>query len=99
MSNFIIGVVMKVRGDVALNDCWNLAPLYVNFSEWEKERKGTLKKEDRPKWPELASFKGTLGNGADTLKNLFVCYFAIERSLSKIYTYAHLKHDEDIAVD
>ena len=90
---------MKNRTDVSPKDCWNLNPLYKSYSDWEKALNDSAKQEQRPRWPQLAAFKGTLGRSPENLKNMLDCMFAIDRALSKVYTYAHLKHDEDIAMD
>jgi oligoendopeptidase F len=91
---------MKTRPEVSFRDCWNLESLYPKISDWEKDF-NTLAKQDQPSphWPELASFKGKLGNGEEVLRAALETYFSIERSLIKIYTYAHLRHDEDITLD
>ena len=91
---------MKNRAEVSSKDCWNLETLYPGFLEWEKDFNTIVKpNQPLPRWPELASFKGKLGTGEEVLKAALQTYFSIERVLSKIYTYAHLRHDEDIALD
>jgi len=55
--------------------------------------------QQRPHWPELAQFQGTLGQGPERLKDLFIALFTLERALSKLHTYAHMRHDEDLASD
>lgn len=53
--------------------------------------------KQNPRWPILQGYKGTLNKGAQNLKEFLEHLFSTERQLSLLYTYAHLKHDEDIA--
>lgn len=90
---------LKERKDVPLKDRWNVEALYQNGKTWEKEygQVGLLKQ--KPHWPELDAFKGKLGQGPLRLKKLLEITFSLDRKLSKLYTYAHLRHDEDLAQD
>lgn len=87
------------RTAVALEDQWNVAPLYPSFEKWQTEFKQLCPEGKRPRWPALAKFKGHLAEGAGQVKECLDQMFALSRGLSKLYTYAHLKHDEDIAND
>lgn len=90
---------MKDRKEVSPKDCWNLEPMYPKFQDWEKDFTAAAKHDSKPRWPQLAAFKGKLGESPETLKKALECSLSIERNLSKIYTYAHLRHDEDITFD
>jgi oligoendopeptidase F len=85
------------RKDVAKNDCWNVEAMYSTHEDWEKEFHKLIPSDKRPRWPELAKFRGKLGEGPDVLKNALTTILEIDRKLESIYTYSHLKHDEDIA--
>lgn len=89
---------VKTRTEVEKQDCWNVEAMYANFSDWEKELK-ELGGKGKPHWPELAAFRGKLREGPIGLKQLLDLLFALSRRLSKVYTYAHLRHDEDITND
>lgn len=69
---------------------WDLTPLYPNDQAWGKEF-ATLE----PKTTTLRKFRGRLGDSATTVKEAFDLLFALQRHLEKLYTYAHLKSDED----
>lgn len=86
------------RAKVPLQDQWNLSTLYPDLKVWEKEFQLMVPKES-PRWPILNTFKGCLGQGPETLKKALEALFDLSRKLSKLYTYAHLKHDEDITND
>lgn len=85
------------RNDVAKSDCWNVEAMFLSLEDWEKEFKKLVPTESRPRWPEIAKFRGKLSENAQTLKNALETILAIDRKLNILYTYAHLKHDEDIS--
>lgn len=85
------------RKDVAKQDCWNVEAMYPTFDDWEKDFKKFVSTETRPRWPEFQSYRGKLGDSPEVLKNALKTMLAIDRTLENLYTYAHLKHDEDIA--
>ncbi len=88
------------REEIAAGDRWNVESLYPSAEAWEADMKKWGREESQEQhWPELAAFKGRLGEGPETLKALFDVFFKIERSLSNVYVYAHLRHDEDVAQD
>jgi oligoendopeptidase F len=86
------------RSQVAEIDQWNVAALYPTYQSWEEEFK-TANRQEKPKWPEFMACKGQLNKGAQVLKECLDQQFSISRQLSKLFTYAHLRHDEDIAND
>lgn len=91
--------MVQVRAEVADVDCWDLTSLYADFEGWERGYVKLVRREEMPYWPEIEEFRGRLEEGAGVVKKLLDVKFAIERDLSKLYTWAHLKHDEDIADD
>lgn len=91
--------MVKNRSEVAYEDKWNVESLYKTPSAWQKDFKAVGLIDKTPHWPELKRFKGKLGKDAKTLKSALETLFDISRKLSKLYTYAHLRHDEDIADD
>lgn len=89
----------KNRSEVVGKDKWNVEALYTSMSSWQKDLKANAELDKTPHWPKLAKFKGKLGKDAKTLKSALETLFDISRKLSKLHTYAHLRHDEDIADD
>jgi oligoendopeptidase F len=85
------------RSSVPVEDRWNVEALYPSLEEWEKDLTRWGREGQSLKWPEIAQFKGKLAQGPAELKALLEVCFEIERHLSKVYTYAHLRHDEDVA--
>ncbi|MCI0381600.1 MAG: oligoendopeptidase F [Chlamydiae bacterium] len=90
---------LKERTEIDPADCWDLTSLYSSPLKWEEDFAKWARPNDTPHWPEIEGFKGTLATGDEQVKKLLHTCFSIERFLSKLYTYAHLKHDEDIAND
>ena len=91
--------MVKIRTEVALEDRWNVESLYSSASHWQKDFKSVGEIDKVPHWPQLARYKGKLGKDAKALKSALETLFDISRKLSKLYTYAHLRHDEDITDD
>lgn len=85
------------RETVALEDRWNVEALYPNKDAWTKDFKSFVNMNQNPRWPAFQAYKGSLNQGAEKLKEALDLSFSIDRQLSKLYTYAHLRHDEDIA--
>ena len=81
------------RSQVPLADKWNIEAFYPSLEAWEKDL-ASLESFDS-----LLPFKGTLGKSAAHLKDFFILCFKIDRHLTKLYTYAHLRHDEDLTND
>jgi oligoendopeptidase F len=89
---------MKMREEVPLEDRWNVEALYSDQHAWEKAFKAFVPHlQQIPHWPALQAFQGTLGQGPERVREALDLMMGIDRELSKLYTYAHLRHDEDIA--
>jgi oligoendopeptidase F len=72
---------------------WDLADLYPNDAAWETER-ATL----AARLPQIAAYRGKLGESAATLKAALQLQSDIALKVSRLYTYASLKRDEDLRV-
>ena len=81
------------RSEVDPKDCWDLTALYPSDEAWEKDFAAV---ED--KLPELAAFKGTLEQGAETLRRYFDLDVATDRILARLHTYAKRNGDQDLSV-
>lgn len=89
----------KERQEVPQIDRWNVESLYPSFEEWQNDFDKTCREGCRPRWPEISAFQGKLGDSAAKLKTALEFILSIDRNLTKLYTYAHLRHDEDITND
>ena len=83
------------RSEVEEKDTWNLSPLYSSDELWEEDLSDYLKGDYFSK---IDRFKGNLASSYKNLLQLFNLYFNQLRRLEKLYTYAHLKHDEEITI-
>lgn len=84
---------------VVREDRWNVEALFSNFNEWQMEYDKHFAGRNSPMWPELNEFKGQIGKDPAILKNFLELLFSTLRTIEKLYTYAHLRHDEDITED
>lgn len=89
---------MKTRNEVPLEDRWNVEALYPNQQAWEQALKKFVPHPQQvPHWSALHAYQGTLAKAPEKVKEALDLSMEIDRELSKLYTYAHLRHDEDIA--
>jgi oligoendopeptidase F len=89
---------MKARCEVALEDQWNVEALYPYPQAWEQALKDFAPDPQQTShWPSLQAYQGTLEQSPEKVKEALELMMKIDRELSKLYTYAHLRHDEDIA--
>lgn len=86
----------KTRNDQSPLDTWDLSSLYVNNEAWLIDFNHEKNNSDLN---EIANFKGKLHTGPTVLFSLYEIYFKKVRALEKLYTFAHLKHDEDITLE
>ena len=85
------------RDQVAKDDQWNLNSLYPSFKEWDEDYKKLIKSESPPYFSHLCKNKGKFKENATFLHETLDEFLQTERLTRKLYTYAHLRHDEDIA--
>ncbi len=88
---------LEIRSAVKTNDCWNVECMYPTYDDWLKDFEKKFSSSDV--FSPLEKFRGRLAAGAGTVKDLLDHVFQADRDLSYLYTYAHLRHDEDIAED
>ncbi len=70
---------------------WDLTDLYPSVDAWHVAREDVLKEISA-----LEQFKGTLGKSPDKLYSGLFGISATLKSVSRLYVYAGLLHDEDI---
>ena len=78
------------REDISKEAKWDLDGLYLQESLWQEDFK-KLEKDISG----YESFKGTLASSAERIKACLEFDIGISRKLEKLYTYAHLRDDED----
>ena len=82
---------IPARADLPADATWDLSPLFASDDAWEAEFNGL----DALLAPVLAC-KDHLSAPAEILA-LFTAEEVLDRSLERLYTYAHLAHDVDTA--
>lgn len=87
------------RHEVHYNDKWNVEAMYPNFESWQTDYNATCNENQQPRWRQIAAYRGRLASSPTLLKEALELILAIERRLVFLYTYAHLRHDEDITND
>lgn len=70
--------------------CWDLDCIYQSSEAWEIEFSKLEKKVGT-----IANFRGKLSDSAKSVLSAFNCYYETSREIEKLYTYAHLRSDED----
>ena len=76
------------------SDTWDLRSLYPSIAGWEED----FEQESREDFAALsAPYMATLTE--QQLFDLLTLYFRLDRRLKKLYTWAHLNHDQDTAND
>jgi oligoendopeptidase F len=83
-------VSIPERKDIKAEDKWDLSRMFKSEKEWE-----ALYKEIEKKIAEYEKFRGRLGKSLDAFKAAIEFDLAMSRSIENLYTYAHLKSDED----
>ncbi len=86
------------RSETELKNTWNTESLYQNIVEWKNNFDVWARLDQSPHYPELAASSFDLTNLKD-VKKVLDLFMEIDRKLSLVYTYAHLRHDEDVAED
>jgi oligoendopeptidase F len=85
-----MAVIIPERADIQEGHRWDLSPLFPSDERWEE-----LYAEIEKDLPRYESFRGRLGESALALKEALELDLAVMRKVEKLYTYAHLKSDED----
>lgn len=87
------------RSEIPHDDKWNVEAMYPNLEAWEHEFQALCYEDGKPCWLNLTTYQGKLADSPETLRAALDQMHAIERRLAFLYTYAHLRHDEDITND
>ncbi|MCD8508551.1 MAG: oligoendopeptidase F [Bacillus sp. (in: Bacteria)] len=78
------------RDEIPKEKTWDLEDIYPTDKDWEKEFS-----EVKDMLPKLKEYKGKLGESGDTLFGLLQYQDEISKKLGKLYTYAHMRYDQD----
>ncbi|KAB2335010.1 oligoendopeptidase F [Bacillus mesophilum] len=81
---------LPARSEIAVEDTWRLEDIFETDEVWEKEFKAV-----EALIPDAAKYEGKLGESADVLYEALQYQDHLLSRLSKLYTYAHMKYDQD----
>ncbi|UCD11951.1 MAG: oligoendopeptidase F [Nitrospinaceae bacterium] len=87
----IVGPI--TREAIPEESTWDLSGLYVGDADWQAEMKVLEAEVAR-----YEDYRGTLANSAASLAACLKFDMEVSRRLDRLYTYAHLKNDEDKTV-
>ncbi|KKK36974.1 oligopeptidase PepB [Mesobacillus campisalis] len=83
---------LPARSDLPVEDTWRLEDIFANDEEWEKEFQ-----EVKKLLPGVQEYQGKLDGSADGLFNALQYQDELLMRLGKLYTYAHMRYDQDTA--
>jgi oligoendopeptidase F len=89
---------MPTRSELPSTNKWNVEALYSDPSHWAQELTTIQGQKGSPRWPELKMFQGKLSD-PKAVAAYMEKYLKLDRMLNKLYTYAHLRMDEDLGND
>ena len=78
------------RKDIPDDHKWDLTPLFQNDEDWE-----VLFGDVEQEFESYANYKGRLSDSLAVFTNAIEFHLMTTRKVEKLYTYAHLKSDED----
>ncbi|MEH7357037.1 oligoendopeptidase F [Priestia megaterium] len=78
------------RSEIKVEDTWKLEDIFASDEAWEKEFE-----EVKALIPKMEKFKGKLGESAQTLYDALQEQDELTMRVSKLYTYAHMRYDQD----
>ncbi len=86
-------MIFKERKDIPVKYTWDLESMYKDVEEWEEDLKAAVKKAE-----EFLNYRGRVGESSEILFNALKDRDEIYRIISKVYSYASMKLDEDTRV-
>jgi oligoendopeptidase F len=90
MTNETKVKTLATRSEIAVEDTWRLEDIFATDEVWEKEFQ-----EVKALIPNMKNYEGNLGESANTLYEAFQKQDHLLERISKLYTYAHMRYDQD----
>ncbi|WP_217585922.1 oligoendopeptidase F [Lentibacillus saliphilus] len=78
------------RDEIPVELTWDLEDIFPSDNAWEEEFKAL-----KEAFPKIAEYQGKLGDSAETLLNVFQLQDQLSERLGKLFTYAHMRYDQD----
>lgn len=89
----------RLREQIPSGDRWDVEAIYPSWDQWEADVCSWGREGQKIHWPEIEAFREDWSATPHRFREFLDLMFKIDRSLSKLYTYAHLRHDEDVGDD
>lgn len=90
MSNESTVKKLPARSEIPVKETWNLEDIFATDDDWNKEFD-----EVKALLPGVQAFKGKLGESPDSLYDALQYQDQLLSRLVKLYTYAHMRYDQD----
>ncbi len=84
---------LKERKDIPIEYTWDLGSMYKDEKAWEEDLKDVTKKAK-----DFQKYIGRVGESSETLLNVLKDKDELYRTISKVYSYASMRLDEDTRV-
>ena len=85
-------MALKTRSDVESQDTWRLEELYADDTAWEADFDAVQA------WPDkVTAYQDRLNESPGILADALQTYLKALRQTEKVWVYAHLRYDEDLA--
>jgi len=78
------------RETIPVEHQWDLTPLFTDDAAWQ-----ALYDQLESELPNYEDYRGRLGDSPETLETAITFDLDLSRRIERLYTYAHLKNDED----
>ena len=90
MANESTVKALPARKEISVEDTWKLEDIFSSDEAWEKEFN-----EVKDLIPGIKEFEGKLGENSAALYDALQYQDRLMEKLSKLYTYAHMRYDQD----
>lgn len=90
MANESTVKALPARKEISVEDTWKLEDIFSSDEAWEKEFT-----EVKDLIPGIKEFEGKLGENSAALYEALQYQDRLMEKLSKLYTYAHMRYDQD----
>lgn len=78
------------RHEVPVADTWDLESIFSNDEQWEQ-----VAQQFKERVSEIDEFRGRLDESSNILFRALSKQLELEEQLGKLFTYAHMRHDQD----
>lgn len=90
MGNDVAVKKLPARSEIKVEDTWRLEDIFSTDKAWEKEFQ-----EVQSLIPGVVAFQGKLAESANQLYEALQSQDKLLERISKLYTYAHMRYDQD----